>query len=84
MTNKVRHFDDQPSFWGHEQASQILSVRDLRQARHPHHPWRCRTAGEARPQRSVRLRIRTQISNAAACEAAASTAQIATTTFRDW
>lgn len=59
------------SFHGHEQATQRLPVRDGSQARRPRRSWREGTRREARPQRSMPMRLREVVSSAAACAAGA-------------
>jgi len=63
--------EDDVSFRGHEQATQGLPVRDRRQARLSSRRWRQGAHREARPQRSVPVRLREVVSSAAACAAGA-------------
>jgi len=81
MARKPRDFDELPCFWGFEQAAQILSLGDPRQAWRSHRAWQCRTRREARAQRSVPLRLREAVSGCAAWRAAAMTARCGTTIF---
>jgi len=66
MARKSRNFSDMVTFWGLEQATQILPLRNARQAGRPH----CTRAGwaswKARPQWPVPVRIGPKISNAVA------------------
>ena len=62
---------DDVSFHGHEQAAQRLPLRDGSQARRPCCRRRQGACREARPQRSVPVRLHEVVSSAAACAVAA-------------
>lgn len=62
--------EDDVCFRDDEQATQRLPVRDGSQARRPRRRRHEGTHREARPQRSVPVRLSEVVSNAAACAAA--------------
>ena len=60
-------YENEPSFRADPQAAQGLPERDARQARGTEHQGRRdRAAREARPQRPLPMRLRKEISSAAA------------------
>jgi len=61
--------EDDVSFHDHEQEAQRLPVWDGSQARRPRCRRREGARREARPQRSVPMRLSEVVSNAAACAA---------------
>jgi len=69
MARRREHFSELHCFWAHQQAPERLPVRDPREARRPRGARRPGAGGEARPQRSVPLRLREAVSSAAASAA---------------
>jgi len=80
MSRKL--FDD-VSFWGHVQATQVLSIRNTGQDRHAIRARRCRADRKARPQRPLPLRFAEAVSRTAAWNPASMTASTGIITFRD-